>query len=154
MGWLMDMANIKSVAEQTIIYGGAVTALWLGATRIYRIARNVEKLVETSDVTKLAHAGLRKDFSNLDDKLSAHIKDEEERNRTRDLQLVQLTEHMNEIIIELRPNGGSSIKDMVNSTSKNVVLMSKRVGSSEQSKPKKAVSRKMVRKSKKSKKTR
>jgi hypothetical protein len=150
----MDMITLKTIAENTIIYGGAAAALGMGVRRVYRIARNVEKLVENSNTAIVAHAQLKEDFDRLDSTLMTHIRDEESRNNVRDSQLSQLTDYMNEIIVELRPNGGSSIKDMVNITSKNVALMSKRVGSSEQSKPKKIVARKLTRKSKKSKKIR
>lgn len=67
------------------------------------------------------------DVNNLINDLKAHIVIEEHGDKVRDTQLVELSDHMVEIIAEIRPNGGSSMKDLIQSTSKGVENIKVRV---------------------------
>lgn len=181
---------VKTLAEDSILIGGVIMGIWYGVRRLYLVARNVEKLVESADKNEKNQiestrqaAQARADIkANLEehikieeerdnkrdfkfDKLSAsvealaadlrdHVKVEEDRDLIRDQQLVQLTDHMEEVISEMRPNGGSSIKDLVTKSNQNINEINTRVAVLEQwqedttppKKPKKKI-RKMVRKS-------
>ena len=86
--------------------GGALTALGYGLRRVYRTARTVEDIFKhTVEETKHREA--------LATNLAAHIKLEETRDRLIDVQLAELTNNVRDIAREVRPNGGSSIKDVV-----------------------------------------
>jgi hypothetical protein len=159
MDFPMDI--LKSIAEDIVLFGGAAMALFYGLKRMYTTARNVEKLVEKSDkiaeLNDQHRAQIKKDLdahtqleserhSSRDAKLSilsdsvsaltgelkAHVKMEEERDMIRDVQLAKITDNMNEIVVEMRPNGGSSMKDILNSTNKKVGEVHTRVAVLEQ----------------------
>lgn len=86
--------------------GGALTALGYGLRRVYRTARTVEDIFKhTVEETRHREA--------LANNLAQHIKLEERRDRLVDVQLTELTENIRDIAREVRPNGGSSIKDVV-----------------------------------------
>jgi len=145
----MDFPTLENVAEHIVLYGGAVMAILYGIRRVYTTARNVEKLVESSTKVREeaienraaiksdldANAQLESErFHSRDEKigiltngldqlaneLRVHIKQEESRDLIRDKQFAQLTGHVDEIVKELRPNGGSSVKDVINNTNKQV----------------------------------
>jgi hypothetical protein len=151
---IMDI--LKTIAEDIVIFGGAAMALFVGVKRIYTTARNVEKLVDKSDSTDQKNMEYRQqikdDLQNshkleeerhvLQDKkidgvtnhihelaehLRAHIMQEEERDLIRDKQLIRLTDHIDEIVAEMRPNGGSSMKDILTKTSSAVSEINTRV---------------------------
>lgn len=176
----MDMATAKEIAENVIIYGGAVTALWYGAKRMYRVARNVEKLVENSDAAATDRVILKEELENhtnnermlnekraikfdelsdvvykIDNSLKEHMQKQEHQNELIDKQILQLNEHITEIVSEVRTNGGSSMKDILATTNKNVGLINKKVAKLEKLKPihistsKPVKRRKLVRKNRK-----
>ena len=178
---------IKTIAEDIVLFGGAAMAIFYGIKRMYGVARNVEKLVESAEDQKrstatavTASAEIRKDLQDhvtmenerdakrdnkfdllansvtaLSNDLRAHVKVEEDRDVIRDKQLIQLTDHMDEVISEMRPNGGSSMKDIMNKTAMKVSEVHTRVSVLEEwknmvpkpkskSSPKKKVRRKMA----------
>jgi len=150
------MELLKTIAEDIVVFGGAGMALWIGLKRMYTTARNVEKLVEKADETDqkngeyrdqiksdlLQHSALESERHSLRDKkidsvnagvgslseaLRAHVKMEEARDAIRDQQLIQLAAHIDEIVIDHRPNGGSSMKDIITKTSNAVAEINTRV---------------------------
>lgn len=154
----MDLSEtIKSVAENIVLFGGAAMGLYYGVRRVYTTARNVEKLVESSEKNTIqqktvqdelvAHTKLEdernhkrdqkmetlsKSLEELAADLRAHVKMEEDRDLIRDQQLIQLTDHMEEIVSEMRPNGGSSMKDILTKASQKVDEVHTRVSILEQ----------------------
>jgi len=150
------MNILKTIAEDIVLFGGAAMALWIGLKRMYTTARNVEKLVEKADETDQRNVEYREnikcdlekhssleaerhvmrdkkidivtnDLGTLSGELRAHVKQEEARDLIRDQQLVRLTTHIDEIVSEMRPNGGSSMKDIVTKTSNSVAEINTRV---------------------------
>jgi hypothetical protein len=117
--------TFKHTAETIILYGAAFMALLYGLKRVYTLARNVEKLVENSAKNEIGVA-------NLYNELRTHIATEEAGDNVRDKQLIQLTDHIIEIVAEMRPNGGTSMKDLIQNTSKAVNEVNTRVGTLEQ----------------------
>lgn len=145
----MEWVTLEVIAENIVLFGGAFMAILYGIRRIYSTARNVEKLVENSSKVReeaAAHrAAIKSDldsnakleterFHSRDEKIGVltngldqlanelriHIKQEESRDLIRDKQFAQLTGHVDEIVKEMRPNGGSSVKDVINNTNKQV----------------------------------
>lgn len=100
--------------------GGAIGVMMAGILRIYKTARNVEKLLEHGEEEKTAREKLAVD-------LKAHIEMEEARDKVRDVQLAEMTSDLREITREIRPNGGSSMKDVVNQTNSAVSEINTRV---------------------------
>jgi len=153
--------TFKTIAENIVLFGGAVMAIFYGLKRVYSVARNVEKLVEKSDkvaeTNEQYRAQIRKDLeahtvleserhnsrdaklgllsdsvNTLATELKAHVKMEESRDLVRDGQLITLADHVDEIVKEMRPNGGSSMKDILNATNKKVGEVHTRVAVLEQ----------------------
>lgn len=137
--------TFKIIAENVVLFGGALMGIYYGIKRVYTTARNVEKLVENSEKNSksqeavrtelLSHTQLEterdskrderanrleKSLEELAADLRAHVKMEEDRDLIRDQQLITLTDHMEEIVNEMRPNGGSSMKDILTKSSQKV----------------------------------
>jgi hypothetical protein len=154
----MDLSEtVHVIAENIVLLGGATMALFYGLKRVYTTARNVEKLVESSEKTAKAQEDVRtellthtriederdnkrddranrleKSLEELAADLRAHVKMEEDRDLIRDQQLIQLTDHVEEIVKEMRPNGGSSMKDILTKASVKVDEVHTRVSVLEQ----------------------
>lgn len=99
--------------EGIIVVGTALTAIGYGLKRIYNTARGVEKILEFTVNEKKAREQLALD-------LAAHIKLNAERDAARSLQIAELVDTVREISRETRPNGGSSMKDVLNHTAERV----------------------------------
>lgn len=176
---------LKAIAENIVLFGGALMALFYGIKRMYGLARNVEKLVETGELTREAQKQnailaeetrkeIKKDLEwhiekedekfikisaavdSIAEGLRVHIKAEEERNLIRDNQLIKLADNMEEVISEMRPNGGSSMKDIMNATKDQVTDIHTRVsvletkeGMEHKPLPHRSAKKKIVRKKKK-----
>jgi hypothetical protein len=145
---------LKNGAESIVLYGGAAMALFYGVKRVYNTARNVEKLVEKAEQNDTSNKEYRKKLkedldaqdASRNEKLAVvtdglntlaaalqdHIKIEEQRDIIRDRQMIQMTDHIDEMVKEMRPNGGSSMKDIINLTSKKVDEVHTRVAVLEQ----------------------
>jgi hypothetical protein len=129
---LEGLSVFKDIAENVIIFGGAFTAIAWGLRHVWKLIRNVEKLVEESEKNSenqariadelakhiqaqqdndhkrdLALKDLGAGFSSLSHDLHGHTTMEEKRDLIRDEQLLH-------IIREISPNGGSSMKDVLN----------------------------------------
>jgi hypothetical protein len=82
-------------------------AILYGLKRIYKLAKNIDDL--------LTHAASSKEDTDRVHKLLLdHTQMEETRDAIRDKQLIEMTSNLNEITREVRPNGGSSMKDQIN----------------------------------------
>ena len=88
-------------------------AIGYGLKRVYNTARAVEKLLEFTVEEKKHREQLAAD-------VLAHTRMEDERDRIRDRQIIELVDTVREISREIRPNGGSSMKDVLNHTSDRV----------------------------------
>ena len=138
---LEGISIFKEIAENVIIFGGAFTAIAWGLRHVWKLIRNVEKLVDASEQLGIVSArnvenqakiaeelakhilvqqendhkrdealkGLGDGFSSLRKDLHCHTTMEEKRDVIRDEQLIH-------IIREISPNGGSSMKDVLNAT--------------------------------------
>ena len=111
--WQAAHEHFVQVLEGIIVVGTALTAIGYGLKRVYNTARGVEKILEFS-VTEKAH---REDLSTH---LKNHIEMEDARDRIRDQQIIELIDTVREISRETRPNGGSSMKDVLNHTAERV----------------------------------
>ena len=166
---------LKNIAENIVLFGGAAMAIFYGLKRVYTVARNVEKLVEKAEETDISNkeyrVELKKDlearqlqrdekFAKIDVSLETlskdlltHIATEENKDFVRDAQLGQVANHVDEMVKEMRPNGGSSMKDILNQSSKKIDEVHTRVAVLEQwkqdnvpsKKPKPKARKKLVR---------
>jgi len=101
------------VLEELLLLGATVSAIGYGIKRIYNTARAVEKILEFTVSEKASREKLATE-------LKAHIDMEDNRDRLRDRQIIELVDTVREIGREIRPNGGSSMKDVLNRTASNV----------------------------------
>lgn len=115
---LESFSFIKEAAEYVIVLGGAGSAIGWLIYHIYKMVRNVEKLVDSSERNE-------KEQQNMKDRLQSHIEMEENRDAIRDQQMLLITK-------ELQPNGGSSMKDVLNCTAKKIDEVHTRVSVLEQ----------------------
>jgi hypothetical protein len=95
--------------EGILLLGALMTAIGLGFKRIYSVARSVEKILEFTKTEKEAREAVAQ-------QLLEHIRHEDERDEKRDHQILELVSNLREVSREIRPNGGSSMKDVVNNT--------------------------------------
>lgn len=105
--------NVIVLIEDVLLIGALVTALGLGLKRVYNMARGVEKILEFNVAEKAAREQVAND-------LHAHIQSEEHKDIARDTQIQELIMTVREMSRELRPNGGSSMKDVLNHTAEKV----------------------------------
>jgi hypothetical protein len=112
-----------SLAEETILLGGAIMAIGYGLRRIYRMARNIETLVDSAAATKDSRVADATERKAIADTLAAHITLEETREQRMDEIIRTLQTGQAEILREIRPNGGSSIKDVVNQVQRDVAVL-------------------------------
>jgi hypothetical protein len=110
-GWWHS--TVIGVFEFILLIGAVMTAIVYGLRRIYRTARTVEQIFEFQVSEKKAR-------ESLDAKLSEHITSEEARDERREREIHDLAVNVREITREIRPNGGSSMKDVLNKTAEHV----------------------------------
>lgn len=109
--WWHD--NVLVVVQDVLLIGALMTAIGIGVRRIYNMARGVEKILEFNVAEKKAREQVAQD-------LLAHIQSEEHKDIARDHQIQELVMTVREMSRELRPNGGSSMKDVLNHTAEKV----------------------------------
>lgn len=101
------------VLKGILLVGAAMTAIGLGIKRVYSMARGVEKIVDFTVSEKARREALAKD-------LATHIEAQHQRDEARNAQIQELVATVREISREVRPNGGSSMKDVLNHTAEKV----------------------------------
>ena len=119
MGQWWHNAFVATV-EWILLLGAVMTAIGIGLKRVYGMARGVEKILEFT-VTEKAER------EKLATELAAHIQKNAERDAARSLQIAELVDTIREISREVRPNGGSSMKDVLNHTAERVGDIATRV---------------------------
>lgn len=104
----MDLVkDVRDVVEYILLLGAGIMAVYYGVKRIYNVARSVEKI--------LGHVVEdKKERDVLAGNLKDHIKLEEDRDAVRDAQFIRITDDLKDVVREVRPNGGSSMKDILN----------------------------------------
>lgn len=115
--------HLQRALEIIVLAGAAIMAIAFGFRRVYRTARNIEMLV--------AHATEQKEFERLSTAdraklakdLRDHITEEFDRDAEQHARTVKLVANVEEILREIRPNGGSSIKDVVNQIRTEVAVL-------------------------------
>lgn len=110
----IEYAPIEQILKAVLLFGGAVTAVGYGVRRVYRIARNIDTLVTRSGESKADR-----------ERLALALAD-------RDMQFQALAAKVDTILHEVMPNGGSSMKDVVNQTNTRVHDIHARVSVLEQ----------------------
>lgn len=101
------------VFKYILLVGAAMTAIGLGIKRVYSMARGVEKIVDFTVSEKKRREELAKE---LHDHMAAQRLVDEKRSK----EIHELVATVREISREVRPNGGSSMKDVLNHTAKKV----------------------------------
>ena len=101
------------VLKGILLVGAAMTAIGLGIRRVYSMARGVEKIVDFTVSEKKRREDLAKE-------LSTHIEAQHQRDEASNAQIQELIATVREISREVRPNGGSSMKDVLNHTAEKV----------------------------------
>lgn len=109
--WWHD--TVVSAFEGVLLIGAIMTAIGIGLKRVYNMARGVEKILEFNRIEKEARERVAHD-------LLVHIQGEDARDIVRDKQIQELVTTVREISRETRPNGGSSMKDVLNHTAERV----------------------------------
>lgn len=109
--WVHD--QFMSIMQGIILVSTALATIGYGLKRVYNTARGVEKILEFTVIEKNLREQLATD-------LATHIAKGSERDRERDLQFAELVDTVREISRETRPNGGSSMKDVLNHTAERV----------------------------------
>jgi NTP pyrophosphatase (non-canonical NTP hydrolase) len=105
--------TVVKLLENILVVGAVVTAIGIGIKRIYSVARSVEKILEFTVQEKKAR-------EEVSQELKRQIELQKDHNHTRDIQIGELVETVREISREMRPNGGSSMKDVLNHTAERV----------------------------------
>lgn len=116
----LDTHNLSEIAAIAAVLGAALVALWKGIKRLYKMARTVEELFDHVKVESAEREHLSKT-------LNAHVQMEEARDRIRDDQFINIVNDLNEITREIRPNGGTSMKDAIEATRRDTAEIKTRV---------------------------
>lgn len=119
MGQWWHNAFVATV-EWILLLGAVMTAIGIGLKRVYSMARGVEKIVEFTVSEKAEREKLAVDLKKHTEDLTAY---RIEYNK----QIAELVDTVREISRETRPNGGSSMKDVLNATAGRVADMQMRV---------------------------
>lgn len=98
--------TMEQILQDILLIGGAIMALWYGLKRIYTTARSIEELLALSKTDT-------KERALIAETLSAHIRDEEKKDYEQSRVITALASDVSEIAKEVRPNGGSSMKDQL-----------------------------------------
>ena len=106
-------STVVEAFEGILLIGALMTAIGIGLKRVYNMARGVEKILEFNVAEKKAREQVAHD-------LMVHINGEEQKDISRDKQIQELVMTVREMSRELRPNGGSSMKDVLNHTAERV----------------------------------
>ena len=101
------------VLKGILLVGAAMTAIGLGIKRVYSMARGVEKIVDFTVSEKKRREDLAKE---LHEHMAAQRLVDEKRSK----EIHELVATVREISREVRPNGGSSMKDVLNHTAEKV----------------------------------
>ena len=109
-----------AIAEWILLIGAVMTAIGIGLKRVYSMARGVEKILEFTVTEKAEREKLAVDLKKHTEDLTAY---RVEYNK----QIGELVDTVREISRETRPNGGSSMKDVLNATATRVADMQMRV---------------------------
>ena len=108
------------VLKGILLVGAAMTAIGIGVKRIYNMARGVEKILDFTVSEKKRREDLAKE---LHDHMAAQRLVDEKRSK----EIHELVSTVREISREVRPNGGSSMKDVLNHTAEKVSEIHTRV---------------------------
>jgi ABC-type transporter Mla subunit MlaD len=109
--WWHD--HVVVFLQDLLIVGALMTAIGIGIKRIYTTARSVEKILDFTVNEKKRREDLAKE-------LATHIAAQHQRDEARNAQIQELVATVREISREVRPNGGSSMKDVLNHTAEKV----------------------------------
>lgn len=110
--------HARQFMELIVLVGVFLMSVAYGIRRVYRTARNVEDLVDMAKTSRT--------------ELNAHINDEEHDIKEINKVVQDLQHSIGEIVREIRPNGGSSMKDTLNDVHKQVTEVHTRVSVLEQ----------------------
>lgn len=106
--------------EWIVLFGTAIMAIAYGLRRVYTMARGVEKILEFTVTEKAEREKLAAD-------LKSHIESQAVYRREYEHQIGEVVDTIREISRETRPNGGSSMKDVVNQTAAHLHQIDTRV---------------------------
>ena len=107
---------LHRVADWILLAGAAIMAIGYGIRRLYRAARTIEQIFDHVVEEK-------KEREHLQEALKGHIEQEEARDRIRDDQFINIVNDLNEITREIRPNGGSLMKDSINRMQRDIAVL-------------------------------
>jgi hypothetical protein len=110
----LELGPIEQILKWILLVGGAMTAVGYGIRRVYRAARNIDTLVTLANDSQKERAALAEALRNRDDKFNA------------------ISSKVDTILREVLPDGGSSMKDVVNQTNARVHDIHARVAVLEQ----------------------
>jgi hypothetical protein len=101
------VATIQRVMELLVLTGASLSAIFLGARRVYRTARNTEEILTTSRLSAAANEERKRELAEFREAQAA-------RDERRDREMDEIRHGMSILVREVTPNGGASIKDVVN----------------------------------------
>lgn len=113
---MLDTHSAAEIASITAVIGAGLVAVWKGIKSVYRMARTIEEIAEFTVDERAAR-------ERIASSLQTHIDREDARDEVRDVQLQKMENNLDEIMREVRPNGGSSLKDLVQQTNTRVAVL-------------------------------
>lgn len=123
---MTDLHDIlQTYAQDIILIGGAIMAIAYGIRRMYNLAKKIDTVLSLQQAQTDTLTSLVKDRLIVQDKVI-------EREKEVDKHMLSTAMSLEEITREIRPNGGSSIKDVVNLTNAKVSDLHARVSVLEQ----------------------
>lgn len=114
--WNFSAESARTIGQDILLAGAAIMAVFYGVRRIYRMAKNVDELVSNIKVD-------RQERENVAKVLEDHIAEETQRDLKNEEVIRALVAGQNEILREIRPNGGSSMKDTINQVQRDVAVL-------------------------------
>jgi hypothetical protein len=117
--------DLRQLAQDIILIGALVMALGYGLRRVYKLAKNIDLMMAQS-------ASEAETRAQVAAQLASHVEVTRQRDVHREEQFNALARDISEVLKEVRPNGGSSIKDTVNDIRIKVSDIHGRVGVLEQ----------------------
>ena len=122
---MFEAEQVKETFEFILLLGAGLMAIYTGLKRIYKSARSIETILDHVIEDK-------KERDIINKALNDHIKMEADRDAIRDVQLIEITNDLREITREVRPNGGSSMKDSLTNIANDIGHVKERLASVEQ----------------------
>jgi hypothetical protein len=117
---ILDHSAVVDFMQDIAMVGAGIGVVGAGIMKVYKMARNVEKIFEYTVENRAENEAIKQ-------ALVTHTNEQTHRDSQRDMILQEVKDNVQEITREIRPNGGSSIKDTVTRIGMTVETNSRRI---------------------------